>query len=289
VNIVWKPGQGIDLAAVERMKQHFPKPTKPSFEAWFMNGEIKYVNWLTDLPVDQYDLSELENYLFDTGAGIKNFELYEEWINWYLFLLPHLSLRITEGDLLCRTLTYFFNIYPDQIVEEYPGFRDDVLKVLPYYIMSTDLYENGDLAYRDDLYQWFGEGEKWSNALPETMFFCLKYLTPQEIAIWIESLSFLKAGLLKDEIDIWIARAKRLFNYILHPELVPRNTDTLKKIKDEGLRGYFYVSGFHWRHSDLIIEKTKSGIDVAKQINNYLPQANIDAFLAAIKQYKFDL
>src|SRR5438128_1576520 len=105
----WIPGQGIDLAAVERMKQHFPKPNELSYAAWFM-GEIHYINWLTDLTVEQYDVSDLEFYLFDTGGGIKNFGRFEEWVSWFQYLLPHLSLRIMDGNLLCHTLTYFINL-----------------------------------------------------------------------------------------------------------------------------------------------------------------------------------
>ena len=191
-----------------------------------------------------------------------------------------------EGDLLCRTLTYFFNVYPDGITEEYVGFRADVLKVLPHYIMSPKLYENGDLAITspisEDLYEWFEDGGRWSSALAATMFFCLKYLTPQEITAWIQSLKAMNAAQLKGEIDIWIARAKRFFQYVMHSELVPRNSDVLKKVQEEGLRGYLDVAGINWWHSLLIFEKSKSNIDISNQLNNYLPQANIEAFLTTV-------
>ncbi len=290
MDIIWKPGQGVDLQAVERMKQHFRKPTERSYAAWFMSGEITYIDWLTDLPFEQYDIDELENYLFDTCAGIKNFDRYEEWVNWYLYLLPQISLKVTEGNLLCLTLTYFFNVYPNEIIEEYSGFRDDVLKVLPFYIMSQDLYENGDLAITypiyEELNEWFEDGGKWSNALAATMFFCLKYLKPQEISTWVESLATMKAPLLKSEIEIWIARAKRFIQYVMHSELVPRDSDILKKLNDEGLHGYLDVAGINWWHSLLIFKNPKMGTPISSQLNSYLPQENINAFLTAVSKYE---
>lgn len=275
------------------MKQHFPKPSEPSFEAWFM-GDIKYVNWLTDLPVEEYEVSELDNYLFDTCAGIKNFERFEEWVLWYQYLLPYLSTRIMDGNLLCLTITYFFNVYPSEIIEEYPGFRDDELKVLPYFIMSAELYRNGDLAIssgldRDDpILDWFMEGSYWENSLNATMFFCLKYLTAEEIRIWIESINTLKSEWLKTEIDFWFAKARRFLRYILQPEYIPRNTDILKRIKGAGLPEYLTITGIDWFPSELVFEKAKTNIDVVEQLNKYLPQENIHAFLAALTNYKFD-
>jgi hypothetical protein len=283
LEIIWEPGQGIDLAAVERMKQHFPKPTERSYAAWFMSG-IEYIDWLADLPVEQYDISQLEHYLFDTGGGIKSFGRYEEWVKWYQYLLPHLSTQIMEEDLMCHTLTYFFNMYPEGIVEEYPGFRDDVLNVLPYYIMSKDLYHCGDIQIEN---WWFDDwAGYWGNAFPATMFFCLKYLTPLEITSWVSSFGVIEAPLLKSEIDKWIIGAKKFFQYVKYVEMLPTSMEIRKQIKEDGIAGYLEAAGINWWHSFLIFGGIDLGVNKRTQLNDYLPQENIDAFLAAVRQYE---
>lgn len=276
MDIIWKAGQGIDLDAVERMKQHFPRPSKAPPVAWFMSEKQEYHSGLLTEPIEQLTASVLEEYLFDTGGGIKNFFRHEKWVSWYQYLLPHLSERIVDGDLLCHTLTYFFNVYPDGITEEYPGFREDVLKVLPYYITSKELYKDGDLEI--DMW-WFEDHSNmvghWTNAFNVTMFFCLKYLTPQEIAGWVASFTNVEAVLLRGEIDKWITGAKKLFQYILNPELLPNNIEQFNQY--EGGSPYLEASGIDWWHSFLVF-----GGYNTKQLTNYVPHENIRAFLAGL-------
>ena len=42
----WKPGVGIDYAALERMKQHFSKPKVPPYKAWFMGKPAYWDGWM---------------------------------------------------------------------------------------------------------------------------------------------------------------------------------------------------------------------------------------------------
>src|SRR5262249_19662152 len=145
----WIPGRGMDSAAIERMKAHFSKPTKPSYEAWFISGEINY--WWFDANESSRDLA---HYLFDNGGGIMNFGRREEWVIWFQYLLPYLLPRFDEENLLALMMNYAFNLYPDGLIEEYPGFRDDILATLGQAIMSPELWQDGEITKSP---RWYNE------------------------------------------------------------------------------------------------------------------------------------
>jgi hypothetical protein len=128
----WIPYQGMNPAAIERMKQHFKKPDYDPPEAWFMSMEQGYHRGLSEAVMNLNDkgwLDVLGRFLFDTGGGIKNFGRFKEWVDWYQFLLPYILENILDngkgmdGGLPELTINYFINLYPTEIIEEYPGFR----------------------------------------------------------------------------------------------------------------------------------------------------------------------
>src|SRR6185369_773900 len=100
----WNPGIGIDRNAIERMKQHFPRPEEPPAEAWFMGEKQGYWTQLVEKPVSELETVILEHYLADTGSGIKNFSRREDWVRWFHYLLPRLLDRIYDGALLDLTI-----------------------------------------------------------------------------------------------------------------------------------------------------------------------------------------
>ena len=73
MSFVWKPGTPLDEAALDRLKQHFPKPSEPPPEAWFMGNKQNYYTWVVDTDPTEVDYRSIETYLFDTSIGIKSF------------------------------------------------------------------------------------------------------------------------------------------------------------------------------------------------------------------------
>lgn len=45
---VWQPGQGIDPAALARLRAKLKRPARPMGEAWFMGNDRHYFNELLD-------------------------------------------------------------------------------------------------------------------------------------------------------------------------------------------------------------------------------------------------
>ena len=179
----WTPNKPLDPRIIERMRAAFPMPSKPAPEAWFMSKEQRSFDLLADA-IAAKDEPALEEYLFDTGSGIKNFGRLDIWVKWYLYMLPTvIEMCFARADLAQHAMEYIFNAYPDGIADEYPGFREDVLESLGRVIMS---------------------GIHWTPALHSSMLFCLKYLHADEITGWVDSIAAIDAPEWRDDIKHWL-------------------------------------------------------------------------------------
>ncbi len=288
MNFSWIPGQGADSAAIERMKQHFPRPSEAPPVAWFMSDIQEYHSELLTVPIDQLSTSVLKEYLFDTAGGLKNFFRHEKWVSWYQYLLPYVLERILDESLLELSIVYFINLYPQNISEEYDGFREDVIHTLNYALMSSKLWHEGDLSTDHVWFQPYPSGNPkpdWGSAFHVTVFFCLKYLTPKEISTWIASASEIKGDVWNYHLGLWVAGAKEMFNYLDHPSTIPPNTISKDLIDTRGLGAYLQATEIDWESSYLNFNRTGSRHHKPIEIDDYFPRENVDAFLAAVKQY----
>jgi hypothetical protein len=247
----WTPGAPLNAAAIARMKSHFHKPESDPPVAWFMSMEQEYYDGLHEaIAGSPPDIRYMEIVLHDLGGGIKNFGPMQEWHDWYLHLLPFLLERIFEGELLLLTLDYCFNLYPDMIGEEYPGFREDVLNTLPQCIMAPHLWANGDLATE---HWWFDSwAGYWTPAFNASMIFCMKYMTNDEIPVWIESLASIQGDTWKQNVLYWLRGVRQMERFQAHPETVPPAKDEiaagLESIIVRGLR----TANLDWNASYLL-------------------------------------
>ncbi|MBZ0286934.1 MAG: hypothetical protein K8I30_04925, partial [Anaerolineae bacterium] len=256
----WIPHKGIDLEAVERMKQHFPKPAEAPPIAWFMDPLNQgYFSELAEIPVEKLDASYLEDFLSDTGGGIKIFGRFEEWVVWFKYLLPHILLRIFEQDLLDHTITYFLNLYTDEIAEEYPGFRKDVLGTLAQCMMMTEFWDSDDLSKDRSRYDdWWG----YSGTLCACLFFCLKYLNDIEMASWVASLAEIKGAFWQGQISHWLNGLNRFFVYIEHPEKAPDLDDVKRNIEIGTVDAYMEIAKINWFSANLVFRNHNSSKNV---------------------------
>lgn len=193
----WKPGNGPDPAALERLELFFPEPREPMGEAWFMTEERRMFDHLTGDRLGALASGEFEAALFEISSGTHSFGPFEEWRAWFHFLLPRLVPRAFDatstGWLVESLVTAFVTQHPAGIREVYPGFRDDMLRSLGLSIMAPELWPGGALRVGGALHRrprrariawgWFGP----SGDLSSLLFFCLKYLEPAEVDAWVES------------------------------------------------------------------------------------------------------
>lgn len=266
MNFQWIANQGPDLQAIERMKRHFMKPASEPPEAWFMSKSQRYYAGLLEAVTTVPDLAYIDRYLFEVGAGLKNFDRLEEWVEWFLFLLPYLVEHILERELLCHTINYFLNLYPHDISEEYSGFREDVLQTIGQAIMS-------EAIWRERKYNERYSGEP----LYATVFFCLKYLQPDEVKAWATSIGTIQDELWRASVSKLLRGLKRFLYLVQHPGDVPVPLEAPKKRDMDTLEHRLVVAGINWPDSHGVFARPYSSLP------DYLPSPNLVAFWNGIE------
>ncbi|MCA9895024.1 MAG: hypothetical protein KC615_18690 [Anaerolineae bacterium] len=200
MSFVWVPGTPLDEAALERLNQHFPRPTEPPHEGWFMSDGPTYYDWIVNNDPDEVKLNVINGYLLDTSGGIKAFPNVEkeqqQWRYSFHYLLPYLLKRYNTNYLLSDLISYFVLLYSDDIPDVYPGFRQDILNTLGSAIMWPAFWEGKDLSKalrkgNRDYWYLYGTTDFYTIFSP-AMYFCLKYLSPQEIRTWCSSMFKIK-------------------------------------------------------------------------------------------------
>lgn len=228
----WTPREGVSLEAVERMRNHFHKPPYPMGEAWFNTKERRLYTELIDQPFENIKNSDLVNILFEISSGTKAFGHRDDWDEWFKFLLPSVILR--SDDFLYfksmvgpHVISAFMSVYWTGIVEEYKGFRDDVMNSLSIWLMNRELWyefrdEGGRTFPRTHVLDKYEDGAgnlrlDWHSGhsdenLSASMFFCLKYLYPQEIPSWVTSLFAIEDTHWKAALMIWLLGSYDMLN-----------------------------------------------------------------------------
>lgn len=245
----WTPGVQMDAAAIERMKVSFARPAEHPPEAWFMGAEQGYFSRLYEsLTSNPADISYLQNYLHDTGGGIKNFGRFEIWVDWFHFSLPYLLELELKDDLLPLTFSYFFNLYTDGLDEEYDGFREDVFNTLLRCTMAAHLWKGEDV---DSEHWWFDSWSGyWSQAFSLSMFFCLKYLSLEQIPDWFASLMSIRGEVWQGWLVWWLRGLKRLIYLTTHIDELPIPKNDLEARGDLTQR-CLEATGIGWHGSYL--------------------------------------
>jgi hypothetical protein len=172
-------------------------------------GDITFYDSLAHESPQTLDAKEFCRALGDIASGIDCFpdvHYVPVWKAWFKYLLPEIILRSDEAanfnaydlNLLVKGIVAFFNIYPHQIDEEYPDFRDDVVTTLgfcalPRKLAREDAIQRGEyeplfndiLDAKQTIQSW---GLQSLEEVNSSMLFCLKYLPAAEIAEWATSL-----------------------------------------------------------------------------------------------------
>jgi hypothetical protein len=218
MNCLWTlPGQPLDHAALERMRQNFQEPAEPMPEAWFMSGEINYWTGLVGVDPAGFEVSTLEHTLDEAASGIRCFPenpFVPLWKAWILYLLPHALVCEKEKDkfilLIPPIIGALITIYPDRIVEEYQGFRNDIIRAICARVLPQTLARDNPQPAREDIrivndiwdLSLFFSDEPLE-FLSVSILFCLKYLQTNEIEEWATSVLGIESVQFHLEFMIW--------------------------------------------------------------------------------------
>lgn len=214
-------------------------------EAWFMSEERKmYPELAHPITVKEMDPVDLSMLLFEIASGTASFGHLDEWDEWFRYLLPELIERSVETLYFDTTVfqsvvTAFMSIYWNGIDEDYKGFRGDVLSSLSVAMMDEKFWSLDEtlacptfLDLAEDgvgRIKLFWDSERSDSSVSAAMFFCLKYLKPDEVTNWIDSLVGIEHELWQGNRMVWFFGA---FDYLKTASFVPshieRSRPTLK-------------------------------------------------------------
>jgi hypothetical protein len=270
-NYQWIPGCGPSATSLKRMRERIKKPDEPMGEAWFMSSERRLYSEMMEQDPLTLSSSYLGRVLEEIASGTKCFGHFEEWDQWFHFLLPALIERNHESWVLEDTLATFFNVFDNGITEIYDGFRDDVINTLSLCLMKSELWfdwvdEVTKMKTRRPKFLFdFGVTRGWNfrktrAEVSISMFFCLRYLRPEEIAGWVKSLAAINDPFWQAHLLVWLVGFNDFIN------LPPTTWQRLKKA----------APNVSWGHVSLI--------EPASDKRDFLPEVNVQAFLDKVRQ-----
>lgn len=208
----WRPGHGYDPAALCRLRERFTRPAEPLNEAWFLppreDGDDGWMSYW-----------EVRDALYDvarnpTEAGARD---------WFHFLLAQEIPAAMFGSILPPLLealaTGLFIFHPLGVESEpYEGFIRDSLDTLGGAIMGRDGWSSRDEINRGAILRrrWgLGAGWEWGQPagdLSASLFLCLKYLPPQEVAPWLHSAFQIRDPFWRAQLLAWFVGVREILN-----------------------------------------------------------------------------
>lgn len=230
-------------------------------EAWFMSPERKMYPRLSG-DLDMLSDEELEEAIEQMATGSGSFGPFEEWTEWYHYLLPRLITRRWSRSFYDRAellITAFVTQHPASDGSlPYSAFRTDALDTLGRYVMSSQFW----LDAEGDAVQFPGT---WQEGLfSASLFFCTKYLAKTEVEPWFRSVVAIPNGYWRLHIMAWLVGA--------HP-LLSGAVGQPSEFPERGLPGI----GWSWSH---ILDGNYSGIHrLSDQLISFLPAENREAIL----------
>jgi hypothetical protein len=279
---IWQlPGEPPHPDAIRRMREHFPQPQDPMPEAWSLGGQIAFYKD----PDGSTDSEELCLALDTISSGVTLFsevDYVPVWKSWFRYLLPDCILRANDPanfndslkNILAKTIISFFNIYPDGIVEEYSGFREDVIttlgtRAIPYRLARDRIVEGQDdnrlfVDLWDASYTIFHYGFPSLDEVNSSILFRLKYLTPVEITNWTNSLFQIESPQWVLQMMFSLSQWRSLLTLVRNADKEGSNFQEIVE-KSEMLDGF-------WRLS-------------FKSFDEFIPPANVEAFEQVIAQH----
>jgi hypothetical protein len=243
---IWEPGIGPQESSIKRQKEHFSlRPKVPMGEAWFMSEERKLYTQLVKCESSVLPTDYLAQCTGEIGSGTSCFGHFQEWDDWFYYLLPYSIERpdvlFSYPTLLEQLMSAFMVQNPVTIEEEYDFYRADILASLPLCVMHPVWWKNefrlgmpkagvvaGNCAYRCE------------GSVAISMFFCLKYLDSAEIVEWAASLFRIKDVYFIAQLVTWLAAT----SVMLEAAVLQQPAQFMKKSDNiVGWYGDWYITG----------------------------------------------
>lgn len=203
------------------MCRHFTRPKLPMGEAWFMSEKRNMFDNLSG-DLEKVPVRDLMRPLGEIASGTHSFGFYEEWNDWFHYLLPRLIPRAHEhyvAYLLEYLVTAFVTQYPDGVKREpYKGFHADALNTLGKSIMDRQCWDGNDIVVGRILRPSNNNPRKvwlWWDASGDfsaSMFFCLKYLPHHAVPGWLRSVLRIKSAHWRAQLVVWLVGVHKLLN-----------------------------------------------------------------------------
>ena len=273
----WVPGQGPDPDAIRRLAEAFPRPSRPMGEAWFMGERQMFPELMGNL--DELSNEQIWKPLEEIASGPCCFGQFEEWTDWFHYLLPRLLMRDwrpSAYDPAGLLVTCFTAQHPDsEGAFPHPTFLRDALATLGQHRMSPIFWPGGsvDIEHCLHKYEVMGGTREWYNcggSLSASLFFCLKYLPEQNIVPWFESLTAIDDPYWTEQIIVWLVGAHPMFiGEVAQPVDLPEYGP--------------YCVGWDWSHA---LTGNYSG-DLREPVVRipFIPTAKSEALLEAARQW----
>lgn len=277
---LWTPGDGVDPLALGRLRAHFPRPSEPMGEAWFMGGERRMFRDLLG-NLDEMSARDLQEPLAEIATGTGSFSAMEEWNTWYHYLLGALLPRNHESFvsyLLESLLTGFMAIYPNGIHREpYKGFREDVLLTLGRCMMDSMCWNGSDIAIGKVLRQsnnnpnhvwvwWDASGD-----FAASMFFCLKYLPESSVEPWLRSVLEIPSPHWRAQVIVWLVGAHGILS------------NGIRWPSEFSMEARPYI-GWEWSHC-LKVEMAAADDSGAPPVPTFIPETARISALDVVRSY----
>ena len=214
---LWVPGCELDNEPIERLLDHAPRPKSPMGEAWFMGEKRRmYSELLGEL--DQLGAQQIQRMLIEIASGTSSFGAFDEWTDWYHYLLPRLLHRSNEHYVeytLELLNTCFFAIYPNEndVRGPYKEFKQDALATLGQAMMDSSRWKGDHLKLDAALHRGsFAQTgyPLWrdvSGDLSSSLFFCTKYLGTEEFDAWMASILQIESPHWRAQLLTWFSDA----------------------------------------------------------------------------------
>lgn len=216
---VWRPGTGIDPAALARLRDHCRMPKTPMGEAWFMGDDRRHFPELMG-DLDALPARDILAPLAEIASGVVSFGQRREWRDWFHYLLAQ---RVPDdrewvGETLAELLvTGFMAHYPDGTTDSvYPGFQQDVVETLGRVLMEPRCWQQGDIVLGQLLHRsnrnpnhvwgwWDASGD-----LSACLLLCAKYLPPSQVRGWFRSVLAIESPHWRAQMIVWLIGAHDL-------------------------------------------------------------------------------
>lgn len=213
---LWTPGEGMDAESLSRLRARFPRPAEPMGEAWFMSETRRLHHELMG-DLDVLSADQLCESLWDIASGTSCFGPDAEWDDWFHYLLAQLLPRSHEGFfslLLEPLITCFIALHPNGVSRAfYPHFRDDSLLTLGRCLMDPRLWTGDEIVVGTFLHRSNNNPNRvwgWWDASGDfsaSVFFCMKYLPPERVAGWFDSVLAIPSPHWRAQVLAWLVGA----------------------------------------------------------------------------------